>query len=376
LQITEELWEAAYFDQVELLAVDHPATIDIFSNEKVGPAEVAEFRIHTVRERRRPVAARNHRGRDLLPSLLAADNDVAQPFDATFRQGLAEDHYLEFDLGKLDEPRQIALFLTGWIRPTDTSLNVAISHHPELKAPKPPSIWVPSADGQWREAIPYTGFPGGKTKTIAIDLSGIFSPGDYRFRLATSAEIYWDEAFFTVDEQAAEVRVTPLSLASADLHYRGFSAAIPGPRTLPELYDYADVDSSPRWAPMQGRFTRYGDVTELLRQVDSRQVIMASGDEITIRFEAPRTELPAGWTRDFIIHNVGWDKDADLNTVFGQTVEPLPFVGMEKYPYAGEEFPQTELHRRYLREYQTRETPAADFWRALEPPVPALTMPW
>ena len=28
LQITEELWEAAYFDQVELIAVDHPADVD------------------------------------------------------------------------------------------------------------------------------------------------------------------------------------------------------------------------------------------------------------------------------------------------------------------------------------------------------------
>ena len=34
-----------------------------------------------------------------------------------------------------------------------------------------PSIWVADEGGQWREAIPYIGFPGGKTKTIAVDVS-------------------------------------------------------------------------------------------------------------------------------------------------------------------------------------------------------------
>src|SRR4029077_887561 len=37
LQITEELWEAAYFDQVQLIAVDHPSDVEVYSNEKVGP---------------------------------------------------------------------------------------------------------------------------------------------------------------------------------------------------------------------------------------------------------------------------------------------------------------------------------------------------
>ena len=40
LQITEELWEAAYFDRVALIAVDHPADVAVYSNEKVGPPEL------------------------------------------------------------------------------------------------------------------------------------------------------------------------------------------------------------------------------------------------------------------------------------------------------------------------------------------------
>ena len=33
MQITEELWEAAYFDQVQLIALDHPEGTVVFSNE-------------------------------------------------------------------------------------------------------------------------------------------------------------------------------------------------------------------------------------------------------------------------------------------------------------------------------------------------------
>ena len=71
IQLTEELWEAGYFDKVELIAVDHPADIEIYSNEKVGPPDIAEFKIHTVRERRYPRAAVDQRGNDLRPQLRA-----------------------------------------------------------------------------------------------------------------------------------------------------------------------------------------------------------------------------------------------------------------------------------------------------------------
>ena len=54
IKLTEELWEAGYFDKVQLIAVDHPADVEIYSNEKVGPPDIAEFKIHTVRNRRYP----------------------------------------------------------------------------------------------------------------------------------------------------------------------------------------------------------------------------------------------------------------------------------------------------------------------------------
>lgn len=366
IQITEELWEAAYFDKVQLIAVDHPADVDVYSNEKVGPAAIAEFKVHTVREPHGPIAAHDQRGRDVLAKISVRDGDYLQAFDHKERQGLTEEHFLELDFGPLDDPRQITLFLTGWIHPTDTSLNIGFGQNPQRDGPRPPSVWVPDADGNWRETIAYMGFPGGKTKTIAVDLSEAFLTDDYRVRIKTTAEIYWDAAFVTFDEAPAETRLTHLQAESADLHFRGFSRRLPKRPRSPQVYDYDTVFDDVRWLPMRGQFTRYGDVTELLHETDDRMLIMGAGDEVTIRFAADESDVPLGWKRDFLLYSVGWDKDADLNTIYGQTVGPLPFEAMNSYPYQdGESYPDTPEHREYLRNYQTREQSYARFWRSL-----------
>jgi hypothetical protein len=76
--------------------------------------------------------------------------------------------------------------------------------------------------------------------------------------------------------------------------------------------------------------------------------------------------LPEGWTRDFLIHSVGWVKDGDLNTATGQTVDPLPFHGMTRYPYGPDEsYPSDNEHRKYLIEYNTREVTTDNFRRAV-----------
>jgi FG-GAP-like repeat len=363
LQITEELWEAGYFDEVELLAIDHPAEAEVYSNEKVGPAEIAEFKVHTVRAPRMPLAARDQRGRDVLELVAKRDDRYLRAFERRYKQGLAEPHSLELDLGDLDGAKQITLFLTGWMFPTDTSVNIALSQDPSLEPPRPPALWVPGADGAWQNVMPYMGFPGGKTKTIAVDLSDAFLTDDYRVRIATSMEICWDQAFFAVDEEPVPLEQRALELIAADLHYRGFSERIEHPGHGPESYDYERVSVEPAWPPMQGRFTRYGAVTDLVRASDDRLVVMGAGDEMTLRFRVPDAPPPAGWTRDFILHNVGWDKDADLNTVTGQTVEPLPYRAMQQYPPGpGDTPPDSPEFREYLRTYQTREQEAADFW--------------
>ncbi|MDB5337920.1 MAG: hypothetical protein JWN70_3539 [Planctomycetaceae bacterium] len=371
LQITEELWEATYFDQVELLAVDHPADVEIYSNEKVGPASLAEFKIHTVKQPQPVVAAKDQRGRDVFPEIAAEDGVFTKCYDQVLRQGLTTEHFLELDLGKRDLGQgthavPLTIFLTGWMYPTETSISVAVSQNPKNAQARPPALWIPDKDGKWTEVRPFMGFPGGKTKTIAIDLTGVFTSDDHRLRIVTNMQFHWDHAFVSVGETPAEFKMQPLKLASADLHYRGLSKHSWPVGNGPDQYDYSRVLPGPEWPPMQGFFTRYGDVQELLTKSDDQLAVIGAGDEMTLKFSPPDAPLPAGWKRDFILHSVGWDKDADLNTLYSQTVEPLPFNAMSGYPYGPEEGPpETPEYRRYLQKYQTRVQDYGKFWRKL-----------
>ena len=66
-------------------------------------------------------------------------------------------------------------------------------------------------------------------------------------------------------------------------------------------------------------------------------------------------ELKNGEKRDYLMYSVGWVKDGDLNTATGNTVKPLPFHAMSRYPYGPpEHFPADKEHIQYLKEYNTR----------------------
>lgn len=323
IKFTEELWEATYVDHVSLIAVDHPENVEIFTNEKVGPPSVAENRLFTVSERKTPLAAKDLKGRDVSKTLAKADGDFTQGWDKSYKQGLVERHGLELDLGAFEPNASVVLYLTGWIMPTDTSLNVAITQDPNLEGPRPPSLSVFNEQGQPQEVIPMVGFPGGKTKTIAIDLTGKFLSNDHRVVIATTHQIYWDEAFFTINEPVVEIETRVLPLTSAQMVYHGFSQKRPPLPCSPSMFDASKIDRATRWMPMGGGFTPFGDALPLLTAADDQMAIIGSGDGLELAFQSA-APTKSGWKRDFILHSVGWDKDADLNTFFGQTVGPMP----------------------------------------------------
>jgi hypothetical protein len=124
----------------------------------------------------------------------------------------------------------------------------------------------------------------------------------------------------------------------------------------PEQFDYQSVSLFSMWNPTPGNYTRYGSVDELLAEPDDRMVVMGSGDEIRVRFAAAELPaLPGGWKRDFLLLVDGWAKDADANTAYSQSVLPLPFHGMSRYPYPpGEHYPRDEAHADYVRHVLTR----------------------
>jgi FG-GAP-like repeat len=364
IRITEELWEAAYFDHVALTAIDHPADYEVHSNEKVGPPDIAKHRLWSTKNARPIVSAKDQNGRDWTDALSARDGKYVDDIGKHICQGLVEKHYLELDLGPLNRHQANQLMLTGWIFPSDTSLNIGMDQDPVRPSVEPPSLWVPDANGEFQKVKPFMGFPGGKPKTIVVDLTDVFLTDDFRVRIETSAEIYWDQAFVVIGENTTdEIQQSPLALDSAELHYRGFSSVVMTTRDQPHWYDYNEVSQQPAWPPIEGVFTRFGDVTELLSTDDDRLVVMGSGDEMVIRFAIPDAPIPKGWKRDFVLHSTGWDKDCDLNTLEGQSSLPLPFSSMRGYPPPSSQMQRAREVDDLNRSYLTREMDFRYFWK-------------
>jgi hypothetical protein len=206
------------------------------------------------------------------------------------------------------------------------------------------------------------GIPSGAPRSIAVDLTGKFLSASREVRIVTNMCLYWDQVFLGEETGSPDVRQTPIDAGSAALSLRGFSeAVIYQKHEQPEAFVYARWKPAALWNQTLGLYTRYGPVQELVRSVDDKFVVMGSGDELRLDFDARGLPLlPAGWRRDFLLLVDGWSKDSDANTAFAGSVEPLPFHGMSRYPYpAGEHYPTDEAHRQYLREYNTR--PAVKF---------------
>ena len=356
LQLTEELWETAYADEVKLVAVDHPDSVNVFVDERFVPPGPLALRLFQVAQRHLPVSAVDDRGTDVLPALRENDDVYVSDMTPTRYQGVVEPHDLIMDLGETAARPGSFLFLRGWIYPTDASINVALSQQTTLQV-SAPSLEVRDVNGRWKMAIANLSFPSGKDKTVIVDLAGLFPTRDRRVRIRTTMQIYWDQAFVAQDIANGPARTTTLAPLSADLHFRGFSRMYrKGGRYGPYWFDYADMRRESPWRPIDGAFTRFGDVLPLVREPDDMYVVMGPGDEATIQFDASSAaSLPPGWKRDFLLYTDGWIKDSDLNTAFGNTVEPLPFHSARSYPYGPTDaYPNDDRRQRYLREFNTR----------------------
>ena len=353
LQITEELWETTYFDQVQLIAVDHPTGTQIFIDERFTPLPFPKFEIHAVREKKFPQSAVDHRGRDVSVALGKFDYKYAVEHKPGKFQGLVSQHFIELDLGNIDVNRKILLFLMGWVFPTDTSINVSISQNPSIN-PRFPYLQVKTDQDEWQTVIDLIGIPAGKNKTLVIDLTDKFLSGDRRLRIVTNMQVYWDRVFFTVGNHNVPIQVTRQHPNRADLHYLGFPKMYRPTPHAPHLYDYSQIDERRQWRDLGGFYTRYGEVSELLQKSESMSVIMNAGDEITVEFDVDQfPTLKNGWTRSFILFSDGWVKDGDINTLASQKVEPLPFHGSISYPPKSG-FPDGLDYLRYRLEYNTR----------------------
>ena len=356
LRFTAELWESYYYDHLALMTVDHPIGTEIFVDERfvIPPAKLA---ITTVASPHPIARAVDDRGQDVTPIVNTLDERYLDTFERGQYQGVARDHYVEVDLGPdVPETGPLWLIAQGWMHPTDSSINVAISQGQGEQA-KPLSLEVPDGRGGWRVAQTNLGFPAGRKKICLFDLAEVFRPGiPRRLRLRTNLEIYWDALEWAQGIPATVPSLTRLDPDSADLHYRGYSVINQANESSPEVPDYNELSGSKqRWRDLVGYYTRFGDVRELLARVDDRYVIMNAGDEMTFRFIAPPAP-PSGWVRDYVIVGDGWIKDGDYNSAFSKTVLPLPYHAKQQYITAPGRLEDEWVYCRHPEDWQTYHT--------------------
>jgi len=354
IDLTEEFRELFYVDQVVLRALDHPASVRPVLNEGFKVMRFPEYRVHPLDDLRPPLSARDGKGRDILDAVRARDGRHAVVFDPHPMQyeGLAREWSITLDFGDLSKADRVLLVMDGWVEFPTASASIAASRSKTV-AFRPPVVEVVGADGSWTMGDADAGFPAGKGKNVLVDLTGKFATADGRVRITSTQRIHWD-AFAVSTGPDRELRETVLPLRSAVHGFRGMSERVVGGEG-PWRYDHDRLVAMSPWDQMpQGRLTRYGDVLELLRSIDDRYPVLASGDRIELAFDASGLPpLPEGWVRDFCITTEGWVKDADMNQAVRESVEPLPFHGMSGYPYAP---PEAHPHPEFVREWFTRES--------------------
>jgi tetratricopeptide (TPR) repeat protein len=374
-QITSEMRETDYFDQLRLIAVDHPSSEAVYANEIYSSTPMVP-EIYLVRQKRVPVSATDDRGRDVLPLLRNLDGRYPTGFRRDRMLGVADLHALTLDLGAFRASADPALWLTGWVFWTDSNASRALLANKRLSMTSP-YLQVRDGSGKWVTAIADMGLPSGDNRTFRVDLADKFLSADHHVRIVTSLCVYWDRIFLSTDDRRLttvlgpaesgvervnspgdrDARGVELPLVSADLHYRGFSTPITDPRHVkPDDFDYTRLLAAAPWNPFGGRYTRYGRVPELVARADDRLVVMAAGDEMTVSFEARhRPAFRAGWQRDYFLYMRGYAKDGEPNTAYFRTSEPLPFYRMSSYPYAAaDRYPDSALMRQYVEAYETR----------------------
>jgi tetratricopeptide (TPR) repeat protein len=351
----EPLEESVYLDQVKLLAVDHPASVDVYPNEYFAsnpPYPPFKVVFSSTKDARPPAAAWDDHGHNVLPDLLA--HRYFGDFEVLPFLGFTKMHSLELDLGDPYSGGPLWLLMHGEIEYfSATSMYAADQAHLQ---PVSPYVEAQDANGKWTRVIDDMGFPAGGARTMTADLSGKLPQGTKRIRITTNLQIYWNNILISRTSQQQDARRSSVPLSRADLRFHGFPLKIEDKPPGNVKYIYEKASATGPYTRPAGSYTRYGDVRTLLTSLDDKLAIFGSGDEVALDFDPSHLpSLPAGWTRDYFFIANGYEKDMDFYAYDGNYVDPLPFAAMRAYPYPGQSFPLDDEHLKYLLEYNTRQ---------------------
>jgi hypothetical protein len=330
LALVEQTDEIFYLDSAELIAVDHPANVDVFSTAKTYIYQLDNLgEIYTVSKNPSPpVSAINGEGQNVLPQISKADG-------ITTYGNLWKWDILQLNLGNLTGAKEIKLVITGtsvWQAGSGSNWNSQYTNQPGVTPQPPPCMEVKDASGNWVRVPDNRQFPilPATPLTIVVDLTGLFPTNDYSLRINTFQDIRFDYiGVDTTPQQNITVR-----------------------EIKPNYADLTQSFSTP--SNSSGNFTRYGDVLPLVLTADDKMVIGRIGDQVSLRFPDDLGPVPARMVRDYFFVASLWFKGKWVaNQPF--TADPLPFQEMSSYPYPPtESYPYDAEHLSYLMEYNNR----------------------
>jgi hypothetical protein len=328
-----QMWdEIFYIDSVHLVVVDHAPNVDVFSTKGTYVYNLdGQGKIYTVSKNPSPpISAVNGEGRNVLPQISKLDGVYTTGHEFQWDT-------LQLNLGNLSSAKEIKLVVAGAIVYSSGQVQgewaSQFVNQSGVKPFPPPYMEVKDLNGNWVRVPESRQFPLVEVtpESFVVNLTGIFPTNDYSLRINTFFDTRFD--YIGVDTTSQQdVRVQTINPAIAD---------------FTQFFENASTSS--------GNFTRYGDVTELVRDADDEFVIGRQGDRVALKFNA--TELgpvPEGMERDYFVFVSCWFKVNGL-PYLPFTVDLLPFHAMSCFPYdpATESYPYA-AHSSYLLEYNTR----------------------
>ncbi len=354
VRFMEPMEEVNYIDQLRLVAVDHPEDVKVNPDERfLDDPPFASGRVVASSGTRPPLDAWDGEGRDVLARLSRHDHQFASGFKPLPYDGFANLHALTLDLGNVTPGAPLRLLMTGYVNYfSATSLYAAWQAGVR---PIAPYVEAQLPSGAWQRIPGEAGFPAGLERTIVVDLTGKLPPGARRIRLMTNLQIYWDQVLID-NHVAGESRSAELPLAFATEQFRGFPKQIESASPGDLGYDYNLVSLTGPFQRERGSYTRFGDVTPLLKDVDNRYAIFGAGEGIAAEFDVTKLPpLPPHWKRDYFFYANGYVKDMDWWDASPFTVSQLPFHQMTAYPYpVNEKYPASAASLSYQLNWNDR----------------------
>ncbi|MGD0449584.1 MAG: CARDB domain-containing protein [Candidatus Bathyarchaeia archaeon] len=357
--LSQEWDELFYLDSATLVAVDHPVGTDAYTTMTNYLNKGSTGQIYTVNSSNllSPIAATDGNGKNVLPDILKQDGVFipATYGDQSSAWNNITMNQLTVDLGNLSSAQQIKLVFTAivdwgpyqsyynWINQFKNAAAQGLVPNGTVLTPDS-YMEIKAANGTWVRVPQDRQIPipsDSNPRTFVVDLTGLFPQGinDYQIRISNFWNVTYDYiGIDTSNQQNITVqKISPIATLS----------------------QFCSTNST-----SSGNFTRYGDVTALVQNVDDMFVIGRQGDQVELEFPTGNLSAPApGMVRDYFLFISCWFKDppGEWGYGFNFTVNPMPFMAMSGFPYpASESYPYDASHLAYLEQFNTRVIPPSN----------------